>query len=39
MHVKFLSNQMLFTNRSINLFFMNNFKLQKLEIDNTIINF
>ena len=27
MYVKFLSNQMLFTNRSINLFFTNNFKL------------
>ena len=32
MHIKFRSNQMLFTIRSINLFFIYNFKSQKLEI-------
>ena len=32
MYVKFHSNQTLFTIRSINLYFMHNFKLQKLEI-------
>ena len=31
-HVKFRLNQMLFTIRSINLFFIHNFKPQKLEI-------
>ena len=31
-HVKFHTNQMLFTIRSINLFFMYNFRLQKFEI-------
>ena len=31
-HVKFRSNRMLFTIRSINLFFIHNFKPQKLEI-------
>ena len=29
MHTKFLLNQILFTIRSINLFFIHNFKLQK----------
>ena len=32
MHIKFRSNRMLFTIRSINLFFIHNFKSQKLEI-------
>ena len=31
-HVKFHSNRILFTIRSINLFFIHNFKPQKLEI-------
>ena len=31
-HVKFHANRMLFTIWFINLFFMNNFRLQKLEI-------
>ena len=31
-HVKFRSNRMLFTIRSINLFFIYNFRSQKLEI-------
>ena len=31
-HVKFHTNRMLFIIRSINLFFMYNFRLQKLEI-------
>ena len=31
MHIKFCSNQMLFTIRSINLFFIYNFRSQKLE--------
>ena len=31
-HVKFHSNRMLFTIQSMNLFFMHNFRLQKLEI-------
>ena len=30
--IKFCANQMLFTIRSINLFFMHSFRLQKLEI-------
>ena len=32
MYIKFRSNQMLFTIRSINLLFVHNFRLQKLEI-------
>ena len=32
MHIKFHVNQTLFTIRSINLFLMHNFRLQKLEI-------
>ena len=32
MHIKFLSNRILFTIRSINLFFIQNFRLQKFEI-------
>ena len=32
MHIKFCANKMLFTIQSINLFFMYNFRLQKLEI-------
>ena len=32
MQIKFYVNQMLFTIRSINLFLMHNFRLQKLEI-------
>ena len=32
MHIKFRSNRMLFTIRSINLFVIHNFKSQKLEI-------
>ena len=32
MHIKFLLNRILFTIRSINLFFIQNFRLQKLEI-------
>ena len=32
MYIKFLSNQMLFTIQSINLFFIHNFRSQKLEI-------
>ena len=32
MHIKFHVNQTLFTIRSINLFLIHNFKLQKLEI-------
>ena len=32
MHIKFHSNQILFTILSINLFFIYNFRLQKLEI-------
>ena len=32
MHIKFHVNQLLFTIRSINLFLMHNFRLQKLEI-------
>ena len=32
MHVKFRVNQMLFTIRCINLFFISNFRLQKLKI-------
>ena len=43
MHVSFHTNQMLFTIRSINSYFMYYFKLQKLEfiqlIDHMIINF
>ena len=31
-HVKFCVNKMLFTIQSINIFFMYNFRLQKLEI-------
>ena len=31
-HIKFCANQILFTIRFIILFFMNNFRLQKLEI-------
>ena len=31
-HVKFYVNRMLFTIRSINLFFMYNFRLKKLKI-------
>ena len=32
MHIKFRSNQILFTIRSINLFFIHNFRSQKPEI-------
>ena len=32
MHIKFRLNQILFNIRSINLFFIYNFRLQKLEI-------
>ena len=32
MHIKFFSNRILFTIRSINLFFIQNFRLQKFEI-------
>ena len=32
MHIKFHSNQMLYTIRSINLYFIHNFRTQKLEI-------
>ena len=32
MYIKFYSNKMLFIIRSINFFFMHNFRLQKLEI-------
>ena len=32
MHIKFRSNQMLFTIRSINLFLIHNFRSQKLKI-------
>ena len=32
MHFKFFSNRILFTIRSINLFFIQNFRLQKFEI-------
>ena len=31
-HIKFHSNRMIFTIRSINVFFIHNFKSQKLEI-------
>ena len=31
-YIKFLSNRILFTIRSINLFFIQNFRLQKFEI-------
>ena len=43
MHVKFRVNKILFSIQSMNLYFINNFKLQKLKIkyliDNIAIDF
>ena len=44
MHIKFCANKMLFTIQSINLFFMHDFRLQKLEkftylIDDKVVDF